>query len=127
MTKYYEIGFCRPPKHTQFRPGQSGNRKGRVKGSKNLATIVKAIADKKFPGEENGKTVKMTRVQLMFIQQFNKAAKGDIAAAKFIYPILEKTENSEAQKEKIMDALNIDNKEILLNYLKNNAESTNGQ
>ena len=27
--KDYEIGYKKPPKHTQFKPGQSGNPKGR--------------------------------------------------------------------------------------------------
>jgi uncharacterized protein DUF5681 len=33
-----EIGYKRPPRHTQFRPGQSGNPHGRPRGTQNLAT-----------------------------------------------------------------------------------------
>ena len=33
----YEVGYGRPPQHTQFRPGQSGNPAGRRKGVRNLA------------------------------------------------------------------------------------------
>ena len=35
---HYEVGYKRPPKHSQFKPGQSGNRKGRSKGSVNFKT-----------------------------------------------------------------------------------------
>ena len=33
----YEVGYGKPPKHSRFRPGKSGNPKGRPKGSKNKA------------------------------------------------------------------------------------------
>lgn len=35
MPKQYEVGYGKPPKKTQFKPGQSGNPKGRTKGSRN--------------------------------------------------------------------------------------------
>lgn len=126
MSKDYEIGYGKPPKDTQFKPGCSGNKKGRTKGSKNLSTIFKALAYKKFPVEENGKQIRATRVQMMFMSALNKAAKGDLNAAKFIFPILEKIEHTEGQREKIMESLSADNKEILLTYLKNNAEAKDG-
>lgn len=34
----YEVGYGRPPTATRFRPGQSGNPKGRPKGSRNAKT-----------------------------------------------------------------------------------------
>lgn len=38
-----EIGYCKPPKHTQFKKGQSGNPKGRPKTHRNFKTIVADI------------------------------------------------------------------------------------
>src|ERR1700742_2968486 len=35
------VGYKRPPKHTQFRPGQSGNPKGRPKGTQNLKSDLR--------------------------------------------------------------------------------------
>lgn len=33
-----KVGYCNPPIHTRFKPGQSGNPSGRPKGSKNFST-----------------------------------------------------------------------------------------
>ena len=43
----YEIGYGKPPKHIQFKKGQSGNPKGRPKKPKNLAALIlKTFGDK---------------------------------------------------------------------------------
>ena len=38
MTDDYEVGFKKPPKHTQFKPGRSGNPDGRPTGRMNFKT-----------------------------------------------------------------------------------------
>jgi hypothetical protein len=34
------VGYKQPPLHTQFKPGRSGNTKGRPRGSKNFSTVI---------------------------------------------------------------------------------------
>ena len=41
------VGYGRPPVNRQFKPGQSGNPRGRPKGSKNFATIFAEALKKK--------------------------------------------------------------------------------
>ena len=42
----YEVGYGRPPRHSQFRPGESGNPGGRPKGRRSFKMDVAAALDK---------------------------------------------------------------------------------
>ncbi len=72
----YEVGYAKPPKATQFKPGNKFG-KGRPKGAKNLSTIVKEASDAKVPAKINGKTKKVSKIELTVHQLANKASSGD--------------------------------------------------
>lgn len=42
----YEVGYGKPPKKHQFKPGYSGNKKGRPKGSLNVFTEIEKMRKK---------------------------------------------------------------------------------
>ena len=58
-----KVGYGKPPKHTQFKKGQSGNPKGRPKGSKNLKTLIKEEFFKPVTVVEKGKSIKIPRIR----------------------------------------------------------------
>jgi hypothetical protein len=59
----YEVGNCKPPKHSQFQKGKSGNPKGRPKGSKNLKTLIREEFLKPVTVVEKGKSIKIPRIR----------------------------------------------------------------
>jgi hypothetical protein len=72
-----EVGYGKPPKHTQFVKGQSGNPKGRPKGSRNFATVIQDELKKRVAVTEDGKRKKITKREAVAKQLVNKAAAGD--------------------------------------------------
>jgi hypothetical protein len=80
----YEVGDRRPPKHSQFKPGVSGNPKGRPKGSVNLRTRVTQQLRQPVTVTRNGRPVKMRKGDLIALQIVDTAAKGDLKAAMYV-------------------------------------------
>ena len=76
----YEVGYGRPPKHTQFKKGQSGNPKGRKKGARGFKTDLKAEMNARVEITESGRQVILTKQQLLVKQLVAKALKGDVRA-----------------------------------------------
>jgi hypothetical protein len=73
----YTVGYCRPPLHSRFKPGQSGNPKGRAKGSQNLRTIVKQVSNEQILTREGDRPRRMSRMEALVRTTFTRAFKGD--------------------------------------------------
>jgi hypothetical protein len=57
----YPVGYGKPPKHTQFKPGKSGNPQGRPKGTKNLKTDLAEELCEKILVHEGGQARKLSK------------------------------------------------------------------
>jgi hypothetical protein len=73
----YKVGYKKPPQHTRFKPGQSGNPKGRRRGSENVKTMVRRTVNEKVSVREGDKTRQMTKLEAGLQAQLLKAMKGD--------------------------------------------------
>lgn len=81
----YSPGYKKPPKHTQWKKGQSGNPSGKKKKSETLHQTLKRLADQEVVVQKNGIQMSMTQGEAMLTAVFSKAMKGDIACAKFLH------------------------------------------
>lgn len=61
------VGHGKPPKRSRFKPGQSGNRRGRPKGVKNRKTIIAEIAGEIHWVAENGKRKQYSTLELVVL------------------------------------------------------------
>ena len=83
-------GYKRPPQHTQFQPGQSGNPSGRPKRkASTLTEKFELELDTSITVTEGGKPLKMTKLEAIVKQQTNKALQGDYKAAALLMKIVQ--------------------------------------
>src|SRR5690349_12273121 len=89
--KGYEVGYCRPPLHSRFKPGQSGNPSGRAKGSKNLKTLFHQILNEQIPLIDGSQSRKVTKPEAIMRRLIIGAVKGDTRSVMTLMRIAEQT------------------------------------
>lgn len=75
------IGYGRPPEQSQFKPGQSGNPKGRPKASRNLKTIIRNALTSSVILREGERKRSVSKLEGIVLRQLESALKGNEKAA----------------------------------------------
>ena len=75
-----DVGYCRPPKHTQFPKGQSGNPDGRPKSQKSGQTDISELLDEPVEVKVGGKVRTMQPFEASLRQLARKALGGNLRA-----------------------------------------------
>ena len=91
----YEVGKGKPPKKHQFKPGQSGNPKGRPKGSKNVHHVLTKILGEKITITDAGKKMVVDKLEGAIRVMVNKSFEGAPASLKLLLEVLEYGGDSE--------------------------------
>ena len=75
----YKVGYCRPPKHTQFKKGQSGNPGGRPKGTLNVATVLENTLRQtvEVADEKTNEKRTITKLEAAIQRLVDNAVEGD--------------------------------------------------
>jgi hypothetical protein len=81
----YPVGYKKPPRASQFKPGRSGNTEGRPKGAKNFRTAIEAELDSRIAATENGKRRRISKRTAVVKQLVNKAVSGDPRAIPLLF------------------------------------------
>lgn len=81
------VGYRRPPKQHQFKPGQSGNPKGRPKGAPTLQELMAKEATRHVKLKQGDKVIVVPKLEALARRVFNKALEGDLAAARMIFQL----------------------------------------
>jgi Family of unknown function (DUF5681) len=88
----YEVGYGKPPRHSRFAKGQSGNPRGRPAGAKNLSTLLSDALNETVVVTENGGRRMVSKRQAIITQLVNRSATADFRATKILLDIMRKIE-----------------------------------
>lgn len=89
MISHKDVGPGRPPKQHQFRPGQSGNPRGRPKGSRNFQTLLEERLKARVTVQERGRERRLTVREVIVGQLVNAAAKGSVKHLQMVLALLD--------------------------------------
>jgi hypothetical protein len=94
----YEFGYGRPPRSTQFKPGQSGNPRGRPPKNKDIQAILRDTLFSPMTVRENGRTRTLPKVEVFLMLLVKDALKGDAAAAARLLRLLPLAAKAQAEQ-----------------------------
>lgn len=110
------VGYRLPPKQSRFKPGQSGNPRGRPAGVKSLSDIVRKIVGQKVTVTENGRTRRIPRLEAILLRAAGEASRGDPRALRLLLQLTERYGES-AQAGVRRDEMAAEDIAILQRYL----------
>ena len=83
----YQVGKGRPPKHSRYKKGQSGNPSGRRR-LPDVAQAAARVLEQKISVTQDGVRKKMPGIDALLSKAFAKALTGDMRAAEFLIKIV---------------------------------------
>lgn len=108
-------GYGRPPRHSQFKKGRSGNPRGRPKGATSFKADLAAELQEKLALTENGQERKITK-QRAFIKTLTAAAiKKDIRAVNALLACMRYF--GVGAEEQAAENFDVEDLDLLENYL----------
>jgi len=112
----YQVGYGKPPAESRFKPGRSGNPKGRPKGGKAFGTIIRDILSEKVDVRTARGSRKMPAFEAMLRTKLNHALKGDAKATEQIMKVARDVglvRESDADPASDPNTLSVEDEEIL--------------
>lgn len=92
----YEVGYGRPPAHSRFKKGESGNPCGKRKGARSRVKELERFLNTTITVNEGGRRRQMRPMEIVRKKAFQLAAQGDIQAMKLML-----------EMEKLVDAYRV--------------------
>ena len=106
--EHHERGYGKPPKHSQFKKGRSGNPQGRPKGVSSIKAVLKAELNETLTVIENGKTCEVSKLTAL-IKSLTAAAMKDPRALKILLALMHQLGVGEEEEQvETVDTVDLD-------------------
>lgn len=83
-----EVGYGKPPQHTRFQTGKSGNPRGRPRQVLALDPVLNRTLSRKVPVARNGSTTTLSMLEAIVEQLAVGAAKGNNSSQRIVLKLL---------------------------------------
>lgn len=94
-----KVGYGRPPAAGRFKPGQSGNPRGRPKGAKSLDQVLRQALDRRVPDPRRGGRHTVRMIELIVEGLVLGAAKRDPRMVRLLLALIDRCAASDASAE----------------------------
>jgi hypothetical protein len=111
-----KVGYCKPPIETRFKPGQSGNPRGRPKGSRSLDQVLRQALDRRVPDPRRGERHTVRMIELIVEGLVLGAARRDPRMVRLLLALIDRYAPSDAPNE-TQENIRAADKEILDEYI----------
>lgn len=109
----YDVGYGKPPKHSRFKKGQSGNRRGRPKGARNLKTDLLDEFAEEIVVREGGRALTLSKQRALVKSLMAKGLNGDDRVAAKLFDFHLRLNGTEADGDETDIELSEDEQAIL--------------
>lgn len=94
-----KVGYCSPPVHSRFKPGQSGNPSGRPKGGQNLKTLFNKILNEEVALRDGSDVRKISKAEAILRSVVVGALRGDTRSLAMLLRLAEQAGGFEDKQD----------------------------
>jgi Family of unknown function (DUF5681) len=121
----YTVGYGRPPAHSRVKPGQVLNPRGRPKGQRNVATVLRKTLTERTKVREGHRTRSVTKLDAIVLKLINDAGLGNAKAQANLFALMRAVGlTGPADEPTHQQPFTADDQAVIAEYLERNKVET---